>query len=50
MNTEQRKWKYFLFTKNKLKAHKKVCENKSFCGIVLPSQEDNILEFHQYMK
>ena len=28
----------------------KVCEDKYFCGIVMPSQKDNILKFSQYMK
>ena len=30
--------------------HEKVCKNKDFCGIVMPSEKDNILEFNQYMK
>ena len=37
-------------TKNKLKSHEKVCKNKDFCGIVMPSEKDSILEFNQYMK
>ena len=37
-------------TKNKLKSHEKVCKNKDFCEIVMPSEKDNILEFNQYMK
>ena len=37
-------------TENKLKSHEKVCKNKDFCGIVMPSEKDNILEFNQYMK
>ena len=37
-------------TKNKLKSHEKVCKNKDFRGIVLPSEKDNISEFNQYMK
>ena len=37
-------------TENKLKSHEKVCKNKDFCGIVMPSEKDNILEFYQYMK
>ena len=28
----------------------KVCKNKDFCGIVMPSEKDKILEFTQYMK
>ena len=39
-----------LRTENKLKSHEKVCENKDFCGIVLPPKKDNILKFNQYMK
>ena len=34
--------------KNKLTTPKKVCEIKDFCGIVMPSEEINILEFNQY--
>ena len=37
-------------TKNKLKSHEKVCKNKDFGGIVMPSEKDNILEFNQYVK
>ena len=39
-----------LRTENKVKSHEKVCKNKDFCGIVTPSEKDNILEFNQYMK
>ena len=35
---------------NKLKSHEKVCKNKDFCGIVMPSEKDKLLEFNQYMK
>ena len=31
----------FSGTKNKLKSHEKVCKNKGFYGIVLPSQKNN---------
>ena len=37
-------------TENKLKSHEKVCKNKDFCVIVMPSEKDNILKIHQYMK
>ena len=37
-------------TENKLKSHEKVCQNKDFCRIVMPSEKDNILEFNKYMK
>ena len=36
-------------TKNKLKSHESVCKNKGFCGIVMPSEKNNILEFNQYI-
>ena len=35
---------------NKLKSLEKVSKNKHFCGIVMPTQKDNILQFNQYMK
>ena len=35
-------------TENKLRSHEQVC--KDFCGIVMPSEKDKILEFNQYMK
>ena len=34
----------------KLKSHEKICKNKDFYGIAMPSEKDNILEFNQYMK
>ena len=37
-------------TENKLESHEKVCKNKDFYGIVMPSKKDNVLEFNQYMK
>ena len=33
-----------------IKSHEKACENKNFCGIIMSSKKDNILEFNQYMK
>ena len=36
-------------TENKLKSHEIVCKNKHLCGIAMPSEKDNILEFNQYM-
>ena len=41
---------YSFRTENNLKSHEKVCKNKDFCGIVMPSEKDNILEFNQYME
>ena len=37
-------------TKNKLKLHKKVCENKDFCGASTPREENMDLEFTQYLE
>ena len=35
-------------TKSKLQSHKKVCENKDFCNVVMPSEDTKILELNQY--
>ena len=35
---------------NKLQSYEKICNNKDFCGIVVPSEKDDILEFKQYIK
>ena len=35
-------------TENKLKSRENVYENKVFCGIVVPSEENKVLEFKQY--
>ena len=37
-------------TKTKLLSHKKVCENKDFCNVVMPSEDTKILKFNQYQK
>ena len=37
-------------TKNKLKYNEKICNKKDFCGTVMQSEKDNILEFNQYVK
>ena len=34
--------------KSKHKSHKKVCENKDFCGVLMPPEDTKILEFNQY--
>ena len=36
--------------KNKLESHRKICENKYFCNIVMTSEDTKILEFNQYKK
>ena len=40
----------FLWKNKKLESHKKVCENKDFCNVVIPSEDTKILEFNQYQK
>ena len=40
----------FLQNKKKLESHKKVCENKDFCNIMMPSEDTKIFEFNQYQK
>ena len=42
---------FFSFrTKNKLESHRKKCENKDFCSVIMPSEDTKILEFNQYQK
>ena len=35
---------------NKCESHKKLCENKDFCIVVMPSEDNKILEFNQNKK
>ena len=37
-------------TKNKHISHKKICENKNFCNVKMPSEYNKILEFDQCKK
>ena len=37
-------------TKHKLESHRKVCENKDFCSVIMPSEDTKILGFNQYKK
>ena len=40
---------YYVYNKkNKLELHKRVCKNKDFCNIIMPSQDTKISEFNQY--
>ena len=34
-------------TKNKLKAHKKICENHNFCHVKMPTKDNNIIKYNQ---
>ena len=33
---------HFFATKNKFESHKKVCENKDFCNVAMPSEDTKI--------
>ena len=37
-------------TENKCESHKKVCENKDLCNVVMPCEDTKTLEFNQYQK
>ena len=43
---------HLLTTKNHInkESHKKVCENKDFCGVALSFKDTKILEFNQFQK
>ena len=45
-------WVVFILLEQNIKfrSHEKVCKNKDFWGILMPSEKDNVLEFNQYMK
>ena len=36
--------------KNRLESHKRVCENKDFFNVIMPSEDTKILKFSQYQK
>ena len=36
--------------KNKLESHKKMDENKDFCGVAMPSEDTKMLQFNWYGK
>ena len=37
-------------TRKKLELHKKVCQNKDFCNIIMPFKDFKILKLNQYQK
>ena len=39
-----------LATVNKRESHKKLCENKNFCDVLMPYEAIKILGFNQYQK
>ena len=43
-------WFHLFRTKNKIEYHKKVCENKDFCNVIMRSEDTKILEFNQCQK
>ena len=43
-------WLHSFRTKSKSESHKKLCENKDFYNIVMPSEDTKIFEFNQYQK
>ena len=34
-------------TKNKLEAHKKICENHDYCHVEMPSEDNKIIKYNQ---
>ena len=34
-------------TRNKLEAHKKICENHNYCNVVMPTKDNNIIKYNQ---
>ena len=34
-------------TKNKLKVHKKICENYNYCHAEMPTKDNNIIKYNQ---
>ena len=36
--------------RQKLELHKKICESKDFCNVIMPSEDIKILKFSQYQK
>ena len=44
-------WVVFILIEQKtIELHKKIYENKHSCGVVMPSEDNKILEFKQYWK
>ena len=37
-------------TEKKLGSHKKVCQDKDFCNVIMPSEDTKMLEFDEYQK
>ena len=44
-------WNVFIsLEQKKLQLHKKLCENKDFCNVIMSSEDSKILEFNRYQK
>ena len=43
-------WIVFIPIEQEIESYKKVCENKDFCSVTMPSEDTKILEFNQYQK
>ena len=41
-------WFHSFATESKLQSYKRLCENEDFCSIIMPSENNKILEFNQY--
>ena len=41
---------FFATEKRNLNCIKKVCENKGFCNVIMPSEDTKIFKFNQYQK
>ena len=41
---------HFFATEKKNELHKKVCENEHFCNVIMPSEDNKLLQFNQYQK
>ena len=37
-------------TKNKLKSHKKTCENRNYCNVEMPNEDNKIIKYNQREK
>ena len=38
---------YLYRTKNKLEAHKKICENRDYCHVEMPTKDNNTIKYNQ---
>ena len=34
-------------TRNKLEAHKKICENHNYCNVEMPTKDNNLIKYNQ---